>query len=184
VNRKVFLDLKGFDEGIATSEDFEFCQRAAAAGFQVLAFPILSTLHLGTPQSLSAFYRKQQWHGAGVRTAFRRNMMDPGFGKTVLLTVYWLFWLVATLAAVPISLVWHSLAFLFVGPAFLLSASVALAAHNAAERKNWGVLFPLVVLYMTYGIARAMSLLGIGKKRTPSAALAALASHARGANVE
>jgi cellulose synthase/poly-beta-1,6-N-acetylglucosamine synthase-like glycosyltransferase len=185
VSRTNFLKLNGFDEAIATSEDFEFCQRVAAAGFQVLAFPILSTVHLGTPQTLSSFYRKQLWHGTGVRTAFLRNVMDPGFAKTVLLTMYWLFWMVTAVASVPMALVVHNLALILLAPAFLLLGSVTLAARNAAQRKSWSKLVPLTILYMAYGVARSMSLLGLGKKRTARPmASATLESCARSANVE
>jgi glycosyltransferase involved in cell wall biosynthesis len=185
VRRATFLKLNGFDEAIATSEDFEFCQRVAAAGFQVLAFPILSTLHLGTPQTLSGFYRKQLWHGTGVRTAFFRNVMDRGFAKTVLLTMYWLFWMVAAIASVPIALVVHNLALFLLAPSFLLLGSMTLAARNAAQRKNWNMLLPLTILYFAYGVARAFSFLGLGKKRSARpTAPAALESCARSANLE
>ncbi len=185
VSRNTFFKLGGFDEAIATSEDFEFCQRVTAAGFQVLAFPILSTVHIGTPQTLSGFYRKQQWHGAGVRTVFLRNIMDPGFARTVLLTTYWLFWMVAAVASVPIALVLHNLALVLVAPAFLLFTSVALAARSAAQRKRYSKFVQLAVLYMAYGVARSTSLLGLGRKRTARPTTpATLASCARRANVE
>ena len=185
VSRDVFFKLGGFDEAIATSEDFEFCQRVAAAGFEVLAFPILSTVHIGTPQTLFGFYRKQQWHGSGVRTAFLRNMVDPGFARTVMLTVYWLFWMVAAIASVPIALIAHNLDLVLVAPSFLLLGSVALAARNAAQRNRWGLLGPLTVLYLAYGVARSMSLLGLGRKRAarPEAPVT-MESCARSANVE
>lgn len=185
VSRSVFFKLSGFDEAIPTSEDFEFCQRVAAAGFQVLAFPILSTVHIGTPQTLFGFYRKQLWHGTGVRTAFRRNALDLGFAKTVLFTLYWLFWMIAALLSVPIVLVAHNLALVLVSPAFLLLASVILAARAAAQRQKWGALVPLTVLYLTYGLARSMSLLGLGGQRTARPkAPAVLESCARSDNVE
>ena len=185
ISRSVFFKVGGFDEAIATSEDFELCQRVTSAGFQVLAFSVLSTVHLGTPQTLSGFYRKALWHGTGVRTGFLRNVKDSGFGKTILLTAYWLFWLVAAVVLVPLALAVHDLALISLAPAFLLLGSAVLAARNAALRKRWSVVLPLTVLYMAYGVARSMSLLGFGKKRaTPSVAPAALGPYARSANVE
>jgi len=38
------------------------------------------------------------------------------------------------------------------------------------ERKNWNYLLPLTMLYTTYGLARAMCLLGIGGARKPRGA--------------
>jgi hypothetical protein len=86
---------------------------------------------------------------------------------------------------VPLALAVHDLALISLAPAFLLLGSAVLAARNAAQRKRWGVVLPLTVLYMAYGVARSMSLLGFGKKRnTPSVGPAALGPYARSANVE
>ena len=41
-----------FDESLQTNEDYEFCQRIAAAGLKVFACDAASVIHLGTPQSL------------------------------------------------------------------------------------------------------------------------------------
>lgn len=169
VSRSVFAKLGGFDQTIQTSEDCEFCQRAAAAGYRVLAFPALSTVHLGTPQTLRAFYRQQRWHGNGVRTAFLRDRLHTGFAKTVLQTAYTLFWMIVALVAVPVALVTANFAVLAVAPAFLLFGSVILAARAAAQRRKWSVLFPLTLLYLVYGIARGVSLLGLNGKRTAPA---------------
>src|SRR5215475_5527437 len=87
IDRSVFHKLGGFDPEIQTSEDFEFCQRVVSGGYQVLSYPELSTLHLGTPQTIQAFYRKQRWHGSGIRTVFGRNLFEPGFVKTILYTL-------------------------------------------------------------------------------------------------
>jgi glycosyltransferase involved in cell wall biosynthesis len=167
VSRRVYNQLEGFDETLATSEDFDFCQRVASAGFKVLSFPVLSTVHLGTPQTLSCFYHKQQWHGTGVRTAFQRNIFDRAFAKTALFTVFWLFWMVCIVASVPIALAVRNFVLILVAPAVLLFSSAMLAARNAMQRKRWSLFVPLTILYMAYGISRSMSFLGLGKKRSP-----------------
>jgi glycosyltransferase involved in cell wall biosynthesis len=166
VSRSLFLKLSGFDETIETSEDFEFCQRVAKAGYRVLAFPALSTVHVGTPQTLSAFYRKQRWHGNGVRTAFLRNMLDPSFAPTILQTAYSLFCMIAALIAIPLSLATGKPAVLGVAPALLLIGSFLLAVQCAAKRKKWNLLLQLTILYLVYGMARAVSLIGITGRRS------------------
>lgn len=176
VSRSVFVKLGGFDETIQTSEDCEFCQRVTAAGYRVLAFPALSTIHLGTPQTLGAFYRQQRWHGNGVRTVFLRDRLHTGFAKTVLQTVYTLFWMIVALLAVPVALVTANFSVLALAPAFLLLDSLILAARSAAQRKKWSVLFPLTLLYLVYGIARGVSLLGLNGKRTARVRISARGS--------
>jgi len=165
VSQSFFSKIKGFDETLQTSEDFEFCQRVAATGYNVLSSPALSTVHLGTPQTLSAFYRKQRWHGNGVRTAFLRDMFHPGFAKTVLQTAAMLILLITSAVMVPVAVLTNKLFLLTVAPALVLFGSFVLAARAAAVRKAWSFLFPLTLLYLVYGIARSLSFLGLNGKR-------------------
>jgi len=161
VSRRVFLSIGGFDEALSTSEDFEFCQRVAEAGYKVLALPSLSTVHLGTPQTLRAFYRKQRWHGNGVRTAAFRK----GFAKTVLQTAHTLLGVMACVIAIPVSLLSGNVVPLMVASGFLFLGAAMLASRTALKRRNGAVLVPLMLLHLVYGIARSLSLLGLTGKR-------------------
>lgn len=167
LSRRVFLEVGGFDPAIPTSEDFELCQRVARAGFSVRAFPELTTIHLGTPQTLSGFYRKQLWHGSGVWTAFQRNMFDRAFLKTVLFTLCWLLCMVAALLAVPVALATHKSTVSLWAPALLILASAILAFRTAATRRRWPAVAQLTVLYFAYGVARALALLGVRPRKRP-----------------
>jgi cellulose synthase/poly-beta-1,6-N-acetylglucosamine synthase-like glycosyltransferase len=168
VSRRVFSQMEGFDVNVETSEDFEFCQRVAAAGYGVLAFPALSTLHLGTPQNLSSFYRKQRWHGTGVRTVFLRDVLHPGFAKTVVQTMYSLFWLIGCVIALPLALYTGETLVIVVPPAFLLGGAFALAATVATRRKRWRYAPQLTLLFLVYGLARSLSFLGLSGTRLSS----------------
>jgi glycosyltransferase involved in cell wall biosynthesis len=165
ITRKVFISIGGFDEALPTSEDFEFCQRVAAARYSVLAFPSLSTVHLGTPQTLLAFYRKQRWHGNGIRTAFFNKKMRRGFAKTVLQTLHTLLGVMACALTLPVALLAGDLVPLTVASMFLLLGATLLAAHAAVQQKRGGFLIPLTILYLVYGIARSLSFLGLSGKR-------------------
>jgi glycosyltransferase involved in cell wall biosynthesis len=163
VNRKVFLKLGGFDSTIQTCEDFEFCQRVANAGYRVLAFPELSTVHLRTPQTLLAFYRKQRWHGNSARTVLLKNKSESV--KTMAEIACTMLWMLAALLAVPIGFASRSWAFPAITAALPVLISFALAARTAAQDGKWTELGPLAATYFVYGIARAFSLLGWKAKR-------------------
>lgn len=180
VSRAVFLKVGGFDPTLQTSEDFEFCQRVAGAGYRVLAFPELSTVHLGTPQTLWSFYRKQRWHGNGVRTVFLRNKLHLGFAKTVLQTGYTLFWMLAAVVAVPIGFLSGHWALLGIAPALLVLSSLVLAVSAITRGKNWKAIGPLTIIYLVYGIARAVSLVGLTGKRTVHPSSASICSSCAG----
>jgi glycosyltransferase involved in cell wall biosynthesis len=163
VNRKVFLKLGGFDPTIQTCEDFEFCQRVANAGYRVLAFPELSTVHLRTPQTLLAFYRKQRWHGNSIRTVLLRNKSESL--KTMAEIACTILWMLAAVLAVPIGFANRSWALLAITAVLPVLTAFALAARIAARDGKWTKLCPLAATYLVYGIARAFSLLGVKAKR-------------------
>jgi len=158
VNRETFSSIGGFDESIQTNEDFELCERARGASLSVKSYPELKVTHLGTPRTLLAFYRKQLWHGTHVITIFLRDSRKRKNLRPVLFSLYTLFCAVG----IPVGLIagllgmsWK-LAGLFVFA--LVLPSFVIALKGSATRKDWGQLFPLTILYLTFGIARANSL--------------------------
>jgi glycosyltransferase involved in cell wall biosynthesis len=174
IGRELFFEVGGFDETIETSEDCEFCQRVSAAGFPVEAIPALSTVHLGTPQTVAAFYRKQRWHGTNVHTVFLRNMLRPSSAKSTLYALYTLCCLVMVTAAGLIALLFHNYAPLSVATLLLFAAPALLAMRAAASRKRWTLLFPLAFLYFVYGFARGLCLLGLSSPRRAAPAAASV----------
>jgi glycosyltransferase involved in cell wall biosynthesis len=174
ISSRIFRELGGFDRDIETSEDFELCQRAKAAGYPVVAHSTLSTVHLGTPQTLSAFWRKERWHGNGVRSVLLRRTSQRGFANTLALTAYALLSLVITLLAIPMAVVTGRFAVVAIGPALLAGGALLMAARAAARRRRWKYFFPLAALYVVYGVARSLTLLGAagrGQRRVASSAV-------------
>jgi cellulose synthase/poly-beta-1,6-N-acetylglucosamine synthase-like glycosyltransferase len=166
VSRNLFLRLGGFAPAIQTSEDFEFCQRVKTAGYGVQAIPNLSVVHAGTPQTLGQFYRKQRWHGNGVRTAFLRDIFDRAFARTVALTACIVLSLLISVLGVPVAIVMSRHAVMLIGPGFLLGGAIALATRAAIIRRRSSLVPPLTILYLSYGLARAMSLIGLDGQRS------------------
>jgi glycosyltransferase involved in cell wall biosynthesis len=166
VSRNLFLRLGGFAPALQTSEDFEFCQRVKTAGYGVQAIPTLSVVHAGTPQTLGQFYRKQRWHGNGVRTAFLRDIFDPAFARTVALTACIVLSLLISVLDVAVAIMISRYAVMLIGPGFLLGGAIALATRAAIIRRRWSLVPPLTILYLSYGLARALSLIGFDGKRS------------------
>ena len=176
ISRELFMNLGGFDETIVTSEDTEFCERAAASSVPILAVPSLSVVHLGTPQTLEGFYRKQSWHGINVHRVFLRDIFHSKSRKATFFAAYMLMGIAAALAGACAGAIYGSVAEGLGGAAVLLVGPFALALRASLERKKWRHLLPLTVLYAAYGLARAMCLLGIGGARKPRSA-ASVGSH-------
>jgi len=170
IGRELFLNLGGFDETIVTSEDTEFCGRAAASSVPILAVPSLSVVHLGTPQTLEGFYRKQLWHGINVGKVFLRDVFRSESRRAMLFAVYMLIAVATALGGACAGALSGRAAVTLAGLAMPLMGPFALALRACLERKKWRHLLPLTVLFGAYGLARAMCLLGIGGERKPRSA--------------
>ncbi len=172
-SREAFVRAGGFDEALATSEDCEFCQRAAARGLPVLAIPGLSVVHLGTPQTLAAFYKKQRWHGSHVHKVFLR---DPRHNAK---SALFAFYMAAAFASVPAAaltgLLWSQWMPAALALAALLLPPAAFAVRGALKRRSLKMFPALAALYLVYGAARAASLFSSGGRR-PARRPAAMAA--------
>jgi cellulose synthase/poly-beta-1,6-N-acetylglucosamine synthase-like glycosyltransferase len=166
LSRATFERVGGFDETIETNEDAEFCQRASRLGLRVLAIPSLSVVHLGTPQTIVSFYRKHLWHGTSVLKVFLRDVFHSRNLKSVLHAIFIVGCLIATAIGLLVACFSQHYAALFVGPFALVTVSLALAMHAAAVRKRWGILGQITIAFLIYGLARAVSLLGVRSART------------------
>jgi glycosyltransferase involved in cell wall biosynthesis len=159
MRREEFVRLNGFDESIQTNEDYELCERVRAAGMTVRAFPQIGVVHLGTAQSLRVFFRKQAWHGTHVAKVFLRNVSRSHNLKAVMFAGYTLL----CLLGIFLGIAWS----IFAGGSWLLALAaivglllppVALSGKQVAGSRKWYDFFPLMALYLTYGIARAKAL--------------------------
>jgi GT2 family glycosyltransferase len=65
VTRRFFGELGGFDESIATGEDYDISRRAIARGGQLDRDRRLKAVHLGYPRTIRAFVQRESWHGVG-----------------------------------------------------------------------------------------------------------------------
>jgi GT2 family glycosyltransferase len=83
IGRSLFDELAGFDPQLRTGEDFDLCRRARAAGATVRDDRALEAIHLGFPKTLSAFARRELWHGQGDGGGFARILRS----KVALLSV-------------------------------------------------------------------------------------------------
>jgi len=170
ISRELFMNLGGFDETIVTSEDTEFCERAAASSVRIIAIPSLSVVHLGTPQTLAGFYRKQSWHGVNVHRVFLRNLFHSKSRKAMFFAVYMLIAVAGAIAGACVAAISGNVTAALAGAGVLLMGPLALALLACKARKKFNQLFPLTVLYAAYGLARAMCLLGVGGARKPRSA--------------
>lgn len=62
--RTLFEKINGFTESLRTAEDYDFCQKAVSQGGQLIDNPDLEVIHYGYPETISAFLKRECWHGS------------------------------------------------------------------------------------------------------------------------
>jgi len=159
IRQDLFRRVGGFDESIQTNEDFELCQRARQAGLSVRSYPGLAVVHLGTPRTVSGFFRKQRWHGTHVLTVFLRDPRKRSNRSVVLLSVYALMCLVGMLAGIIFAIAQRGWVILGLFAVLLVFPMFVIAASRSIRRGRWVDIPALTFLYITFCIARARSLL-------------------------
>jgi glycosyltransferase involved in cell wall biosynthesis len=177
VSRQTFDRVGGFDESLQTNEDYEFCQRAKRAGCSVCSFPQLEVIHRGTPQSISAFYHKQAWHGQHVLRVFVQNLPRFYNARVVFFALYTFLGLLVVLCGAIALVMTGNPRLLVAAMLFCLCGPFFLALRAAIQRRKLAIFVPLIFLYLLYGVARASCILqslsgwNLTRRREPGRAL-------------
>ncbi len=77
VRREVFLQVGGFDPTLETGEDPDLCNRIGSAGYRIVEWDRIRCIHLGEPKTLMQVFRREKWHGRGVRLRYADGRVSP-----------------------------------------------------------------------------------------------------------
>ena len=161
VSRSDFCLIGGFDERLETNEDCEFCYRARAAGLPVVAVLEIGVVHLGTPQTLRSFFRKQRWHGKHAFKVFLRDVRKLHNVRAVLLALYNVVCLLGIGSGLVMLLAWRDGGLLCASLIATLAVPFALSVRAASHQRSWAQVLPLTAMNMAYGMARATCVLDV-----------------------
>lgn len=138
VRREAFEQARGFDEGLETCEDVDFCARVAARGWDVRAVRGMKSVHHGDPKRLSNVFWGELWRG---RDNLRVTLRGPKTLRTVASAVMPVAYAGAVVAAVLGGFAGRPFGPLLAGLG--LAGLVALATVRvAAMRRNAGGRWP------------------------------------------
>lgn len=156
VSRKIFDEIGGFDESFETGEDHEICERAKRHGVVVENLPQLISVHLGYPNTLGHFFRRERWHGKGNFSPLRRIFAS----KIPIITLLFLVSLICSI----VSALWTQQAKYLLGyPIFVLLATGASAwKWVGGFRKNF---LPCMFLSWVYFTARGFSFFDVLREK-------------------
>jgi glycosyltransferase involved in cell wall biosynthesis len=164
ISRRAFAQTGGFDPTLETNEDYEFCRRVAANGLSIVTFPPAAVVHLGNPQSLASFFRRERWHGKHVFRVFLRSLSKLPNARAVAYALYTLVCVIGAAGGGIEAMLGGSPLLLTCSLTALLGAPLILSLRATISSRAWSDVLPLAVLFFTYGIARALCLLDSGTR--------------------
>lgn len=154
--QQAFKVLGGFDTALKTGEDYDFCIRAIDANFLYLDNKGYEAIHLGFPQTLYGFTKREYWHGEGDFKSLKHLTRSP----VALIALSYLFIQTFALAA----LLKHENLIAFALIMSLLAGNLAITWHRF-RKCNLATLILNSALNYCYFCARSFSWLRALKNR-------------------
>ena len=152
---KVFNLLNGFDVNLETGEDYDLCIRSIDAGVNYFTDPEFKAIHLGFPNTLYQFLRREYWHGKGDFITIKRFVKSQvamiAVGYLLLHTIAIIFLIMGNIL-IPLSLL---------VTLFLLNF---LITYKRFSKCNLRIIFVNSFLNYAYLCARGTSLLSFKRQ--------------------
>ncbi|SPD74999.1 putative Glycosyl transferase, family 2 [uncultured Desulfobacterium sp.] len=157
IHRELFNEIGGFNPGYATGEDVKICQDAISKGGKIIKDISINSVHHGYPKTLRMFFRRELWHGIGMR----QNLLTPWRSRDLLYAIYNI--AVVVLSSVVYCSYRHG-HFLVLAFGLLSVPPLIFSMTRISGRANH--LIPLALLFFIYGLARSSCLVDIVIKAT------------------
>lgn len=77
LSRDNFIRVGKFNDALTSGEDFDFCQRAKKIGINIISDPTLKVYHLGYPNNVIGFVKRELWHGEGDCISLKKTFYSP-----------------------------------------------------------------------------------------------------------
>jgi cellulose synthase/poly-beta-1,6-N-acetylglucosamine synthase-like glycosyltransferase len=154
VRRTAFVAVGGFDDLLATCEDYDLTVRLRQRGGRLLSDPGLRVVHLREPQSVKTLFWKERWRGRASLQGAVRHGFDMGEVPSLVLP----FVHVGALALVIGSLAAAQLPMACVAALAALLPSFALAMRAAIRARRARAFPALFVFFVVYSAGRVAAL--------------------------
>jgi len=162
VRRQTFLRIGGFDESLTAGEDVFFCTQVRRLNEKIVFDPDIPVRHLGLPRTLRAFFRQQVWYS---NFEVRRRLLLLGVSSLGRGAYHYALLTTLLLGAIVVggvlSIATRQLWPILVAVGAYLMVPAALSLRTCAGAQSLRSFFPLIISYSIFGLARAVSWLGI-----------------------
>jgi cellulose synthase/poly-beta-1,6-N-acetylglucosamine synthase-like glycosyltransferase len=161
VSKTCFEKVNGFSEELMTSEDVDLCIKLRSIGYKIISEPKISAIHLDPPKTLLKFFNKELWHGQEMlRTNINQNLK---LSRALAYGIFYSICMICVAFGILLSLIFKSNVVLFFSLFLFFLAPFILAIKTALINKSYKSIIGLILIYMAYGLARSVCLLGYRK---------------------
>lgn len=150
VKKDVFNFLNGFNEELVTDEDCDFCNRLNEKGFVIVEAPSVHAIHIGNPQSLLQFFKREKWHSHSLLQTQKWNKIDKPFAMSIIFIITCLCGIALIVSA------FFSSGYPALGVALICCVPLITAFYRIAQYRNSQYLFSIIILYFLFYSARAV----------------------------
>lgn len=159
--RHLFDRIRGFDQGLSTGEDVDFCDRAIADGGRVIFNKEFIVLHEDFPKSAARFIRRERWHGTGDFEQWGKFVRS----KIALMATLFSFLHLALLGGIALALTGRPSVILI---SSTLAGIAALCLLSSVYRFRGAGLTQMIAgsaISYLYFVGRSLSLLQVAKRK-------------------
>lgn len=158
IRRNEFQRLGGFREDLVAAEDVDLCVRLVQNSGKIISDMRVANIHHGEPKSVWRFFWKECWRGSSSLRAFFSHGMPLQELPSLMFPAYHFAFIGALVVALLLALLRNDYLPLAVVAILLTLPSIVLASLTAWRSSRLWAVFPLAILYFTYGMARAVAL--------------------------
>jgi len=155
VSSKVFREVGGFNEKMATGEDVELCQRIRNCGYTIYNDPAVGSIHLGQADSIFEFFKKEMWRGKSMIKSLRLDISQNRYPIYPLAIISYLL----AVCVFIVSLLFNNTFGMGASSLLLLGMPTVMALKKIIYIKNYSLFFPFAALWFIYLLARSYSLI-------------------------
>jgi glycosyltransferase involved in cell wall biosynthesis len=153
ISRELFESVNGFDPEYSTGEDEKLCADVIEKGGILLKENSLVAIHHGYPKSYVGFFRRERWHGKGLKSHLKASWKY----RDLQLALYnW-----CLLVGFSIGAIIFGAHFLFLGTVVVLFFLPLFLFSLFRTRFNLRAAVPLTALWVNYGVAKSVALMDI-----------------------
>jgi len=161
IKRDIFFRIGGFNEGLSTGEDVDFCYRLKKFG-KVYFTDQAEVIHIGEAKTIRHFFRKERWRGRTIFSGLLSHGLQWNELPSIIFPVYYIYFYVTI---VPILMLMANVYIVLMHVAIFFAIPTLRAFIICTKLRRFSVIFALSFLWWLYYTARAFSVLNFKKTR-------------------